>query len=275
MIRRRRRNRSPAVTTTATDAELDEMRELLDRANPLPGPLRPPSSEQVARVMAAVHHKLARRGQRRRKGLVAGLALSACAGGGVAAWAITHRSADNPLMVACHAEARLDSSIIEVTGDGSPAIEQCRALWIRGDFREVGFEGEPPLVGCARPGDVAAVFPGDDQSICAELGLDALDPRASDEQRRLTRFQDTVTERTLELGCIDADQLRQILDEELQDHGLPDWSVVVDEASSESDVACAVPTIEPVAQRVLIDFIPDVWADTPASPNPNQEGTQP
>lgn len=276
MIRRHRRHRdrSPAAPAAATDAELDELQELLDRANPHPGPLQRPSSEHVARMMAVVRYEMVRRGRRRRKSLVAGLALAVSAGGGVVAWAITHRPADNPLMVACHAEPRLDSSVIGVAGDGSSAVEQCRALWVRGDFGELGFEGEPALIGCARPGGVAAVFPADDPSICADLGLDVLDLQVSNEQQRLIGFHDAVADRARELGCIDAERLRQIVEEELQRHDLSDWSVVTDAASAGPDLVCAVPTFEPVEQRVLINFVPDLWAEPPASTDPNQEDTQ-
>lgn len=192
----------------------------------------------------------------RRRWIVVSLASAITAGSGAAAWAVVrHRPADNPLTIICHNDLRLDGTVRAIVPDGTPVTELCARLWADGDF---GDGTVPPLVGCARPGGAAEVFPADDPGVCETLGMIPLLDESDDEQRAAQRFQDSLSDRLVDLGCIDVDALQGIVADELEGNGLENWTVTVSGEQTDEQ-PCAIPTIDPLDNSVVIEFLPDIW----------------
>lgn len=249
-----------------------DMAGMLSRARPEPtsgGRELPP--ERVAAISRAMRDSSANlvsvrpRARRPRRIVVAAAGLAVLtAGSGAVAWAIArHRPAANPLTVACHSEARLDSSVVALTADRTPPVELCTRAWDDGDF---GPGTAPPLIACTGTDGPAEVFPGSDDALCETLGMSPLSEQAVADRDAEVQFQDSISDRLVDVGCIDAKQLEGIVADELERAGLEDWAVSV-RGEPSGDLRCATPTIDPVGDSVVIEFLPDIWA---TSPSPDQ-----
>lgn len=235
-----------------------EMADLLRRSRPVHARELPPERitaiAQAMRDSSTTPAPQSQRSRRRRRSIVVGLVAAITAGGGAVAWAVTqHRPADNPLTILCHG----DSSVRAIVPDGTPATELCARLWTDGDF---GDGTVPPLVACARPGGAAEVFPAYDPGICETLGMTPLLDKTDDEQRAAQRFQDSLSDRVVDLGCLDTNTLQGIVAEELEGNGLENWTVTVN-GKPTNELPCAIPTIDPLDNSVVVEFLPDIWTE--------------
>lgn len=160
----------------------------------------------------------------------------------------------------CYRDAALDGPVVALEADGTPPVELCARPWINGDF---GDDSEPPpLVACVGPEGVAAVFPGVSPTICDNLKLAALDPERPDEQAREIQLQEALSDRTVSLGCVDAETMTDLAASELERAGLDDDWTVVTQGEPPAAGPCAISRIEPVDRHVVIEFVPDLWTDT-------------
>lgn len=254
MIRWRRRSRSLPSES--------EMIDLLQRSRPIPaGELSPERIAAIAQAMREGRHTAESHSRFRRRGrtIGAGVIVAIIAGSGAVAWAVArHRPADNPLTIICHDDLRLDSSARAVQPDGAPAVELCARLWTDGTF---GRGTAPPLIACAQSRGAAEVFPAKVPQACETLGLSPLLDETDAEQRAEQRLQDSLSDRLAELGCVDVDTLRDIVAEELEANGLESWAVT-SSGEPAGELRCAVPTIDPLDNRIVIEFLPDIWTST-------------
>jgi hypothetical protein len=223
-----------------------------------------PESHEAARMLARILEEgagsagSAHAGSRWRRHwrLIVGGGCVGALVAGIAAWAVVSvRQADDPLTVACYSAPALErTDIVVLTANDVGPLELCQRPWVDGTFA-TGASGVPPLVGCTRRDGVAMVFPGDGPQLCDQLGLDRLDTGSDPEAQAVVEFQDRVTSRLLDRGCLTPAEVAAVVREELDGAQLSGWTV--DERFPFTDAEpCGSIAIEPANRTVWIDPLP-------------------
>lgn len=196
---------------------------------------------------------------RRRRQIIAGVVAVVLSAGGGAVWAISrHQPAANPTTITCHQMADLKSSQIVVAADGTDPLQLCARAWTV-EFPEWG--PLPPLVACAVPSGVAAVFPGD-SATCDRLDLASLDTTLGEQDRKLIEFEDAITAELLGKGCLPPEHVKSIVDARLSRSGLLGWSVTIEGAYTTGE-PCGSLSFDVAARIITIRPLPDMFTNNP------------
>jgi hypothetical protein len=162
-----------------------------------------------------------------------------------AAWVVLRReSVDDPLQVACHREASLDSDRHVVAQAGDP-LGSCAAVWATGEF---GPGPVPPLTACASDIDLAVVFPGG-PGVCSRLGLAELAPFPGD----VTPVEELQAQlrAALSLACVATARAVEVVEGALARSALADWEVKA-VTPTDDDRPCATFDADPGTRVVSI-----------------------
>lgn len=207
--------------------------DALRRANPVPPDQLPPSpshqdawaflEETIDMELRTREHSdrsEARMPRRRspRPLILAGAALAL--GTTVGAIYLT-RDVSESLTVGCYATADLQGDTAVVGANGSPPEEACADLWERGEF---GPGGVPELGACVLPSGAVGVFPGGDQT-CGELGLALVEANYGEDVGAAVALRDALVERFSAADCLGFEESVSIVEEELAERGMTEWSI--------------------------------------------------
>lgn len=222
---------------------LDVFREVTllqrDRIPPLP-------DGYTEKIIADVRRIVRRRRRRRRQAIAGAIVVAAGAAGGAVTWAVTrHERAADPTMIDCRQAADTRASAIVVAHDGSDPVAQCTRAWTQ---LEAEWGPPPPMVACVSPTGIPAVYPGDGEATCAELGLPPLDTTLTDEDRRVLRLFDELPE-IIAAGCTSTDDAVAIAHRKLDEIGLDGWKVRVEQEST-AEAPCAATGFDVPARAV-------------------------
>ena len=238
---------------------LDTLRALArERRRRIDGP---PADAVVDRITHATTPPVLPAPRRRRQGrrprrLVVAAVVALVGAGSTVVWAVTRSErATNPTTIACHQTADLASSQIAIASDGTDPVTQCAGAWLP----EWG--PPPPLVACASPTGIAAVFPGD-ETTCNRLGLAPLDTTLTAADRTLITFEDELTTELLNLGCIPSTRVRQIVQTRLDAAGLTGWTVTIAGPNTPAE-PCGSVEFDPANKTVTVFPLPNMF--TPPS----------
>jgi hypothetical protein len=151
---------------------------------------------------------------------------------------------DDPLQVACHREASLDSDRHVVAQAGDP-LGSCAAVWATGEF---GPGPVPPLTACASDIDLAVVFPGG-PGVCSRLGLAELAPFPGD----VTPVEELQAQlrAALSLACVATARAVEVVEGALARSALADWEVKA-VTPTDDDRPCATFDADPGTRVVSI-----------------------
>lgn len=198
-----------------------------------------------------------RRRGRRRAAIGAILAL-VLAGSSAVAWAVLHRErSTSPAIVQCLRDADLSGSSAVVSADGLDPLSRCTRLW---DERVNLWGPRPPLVACVSPTGAPVVMPGDEET-CQMLGLPDLDPSLTETQERLIRMQSELTEQLGASRCVPPAEAVEIAQEQLTEHQLTRWQVVLD-GRFDHIAPCGAPRFDIAAETIYIQPAPDFTTST-------------
>lgn len=206
----------------------------------------------------------------RRRRRLAPVLLVVTLGAGAAAYALATRDVSRPEVVSCFAAVDLEAAFEVVTPGAEGAAASCAELWAAGRF---GATAVPALVECVLESGAIGVFPaGGGQDPCRRLNLPPLPasppttvapvlpsvPEAGgsstlplDPTARFAIFQEAVVGRFLASSCVDPDQGRAIVREELARAGMADWTVR-DAAAFTAGRPCATLGFDSPARQVLL-----------------------
>lgn len=202
--------------------------ELLGVADPVPDAsgLRLPrgvADDVVAGRTPNLRHR--RRRTTAMFGVVA-LGVSAVAAGAF----VARRQPTTTISVGCYAEARLDADTAVVNTEPVGAEETCAQLWREG---HIGTGPVPPLQACVLRQGAIGVFPGNDPSVCADLGNNTA-PAPPPDEIEPPAGNGGVVALTAELvaihgdaSCLAPEEARALAASALRRHGFRGWKVEV------------------------------------------------
>lgn len=163
-----------------------------------------------------------------------------------AAFAVLHQQrASNPVAIACHRQADLQSDRVEVAPAADP-VAACAVPWSDGTWSN---SGPPVLAACVSDSGVAAVFPGD-RTVCSKLGLAELESDRTDEQQAIVGLQDRLTAAFTAL-CYRQDESLAEAQKLLDESHLAGWTVQLAEAFPPG-LECGAPGVLPDAKTVIV-----------------------
>lgn len=207
--------------------------ELLVLADPVPDVSNMRLPRAVADDVIAGRDPSPRR-RRRRTAALAGVVVLGVSAVAAAAF-VARRQPTTTIGVGCYAEARLDADTAVVATEPGGAVETCAQLWREG---HIGRGPVPPLQACVLREGAIGVFPGDDPSVCADLGNNSAPAPPPDEIRPPAGGGDVVALASelaasdRGVGCRTPDDARAIATSALRRHGFADWKVEVGAGAS-------------------------------------------
>lgn len=215
-----------------------------------------PRAQRMLRSILGTPREERTPSNRRRLVLVIAIAAAALAAL-AAAWLIT-RPVTQPQGIACYQAADLDADRVAVQSGLTVTAAACEALWVDGTLSnpEFGPAGSvPPLVACVNDAGGLAVFPSDDPSICADLGLATPDPASTSDAEAVRALNDALVEYFSARQCIPIPEavveVRRILDT----HGAADWTI--QQTPGPDDRPCASFGLDAKAQTIFVVPIPE------------------
>jgi hypothetical protein len=174
-----------------------------------------------------------------------------------ATWLVT-RPVTHPQSIVCYQAADLESDRVAVASGPTLTASGCEAVWAEGTLSnpEFGPAGSvPPLVGCVGGSGALAVFPSDDPSVCARLGLAIPDPASIPGAETVIVLNNALVDYFSARHCIAIPEavagVRTILDA----HGASDWTI--ETTPGPEDRPCASYGLDAEAQTVFVVPIPE------------------
>jgi hypothetical protein len=154
---------------------------------------------------------------------VAVLALASIA----AAW-LVFREVSDPVTVACYQAANLESDVVAAASGDALDVSLCEPVWEEGtlvneDLVRVG--NVPPLVGCVTDKGNLAVFPSDDPTLCARLGLAVPAPESAPDGNAIRQLDNELVEYFSQHECQTMEQAERDIREILDTYELFDWAI--------------------------------------------------
>lgn len=221
---------------------------------PTPGGLLAPHDDPDAiallnRVLGeADSEAIVRHRRRGRRIIIPAVVAAAAAATAAAAWVIT-RPADDPTQVACYRDVDLSADIVGAEPVGGDPTAACTPVWENGEFGG----GRPPLLeACVLDSGIVGVFPATGGDPCGRLGLDRAGPQG--EEPPIVAIQDRLADR-LGAACVPIDDAVALIEDELREAGLGDWTVVAPGAGFD-DRPCASVGIDGAARTISVVPIP-------------------
>lgn len=233
--------------------------ELLGVADPVPDVSTMRLPRGVADDVVAGRDPSPRR-RRRRTAALAGVVVLGVSAVAAAAF-VARRQPTTTINVGCYAEARLDADTAVVATEPGGAVETCAQLWREG---HIGRGPVPPLQACVLRQGAIGVFPGDDPSVCADLGNNTA-PAAPSEEITPPAGAGDVEALTAELiaahgdaSCLAPDDARAIATSALRRHGFAGWDIEVGGGASgrgfDDERPCATFLVD--EERMLVVLVP-------------------
>lgn len=218
--------------------------EVLKEANPVDADqVESPDSETAQTMLASIietprpevsRNRLGRRPLR----LAAVLTVLAVVLIG-ATWLLT-RDVENPQAIACHQAVNLDSDIAAAPVGGPATAEACIPVWEDGilenpDLAPTG--SVPPLTACVTERGTLAVFPADNQDVCATLGLAHPEPTSQDTANQIRQLETDLQAYFASTQCADMHEAETRVRNILDDAGFDTWTIQTQQASEERPCA--------------------------------------
>jgi len=163
-----------------------------------------------------------------RRQLVLVIAVAILALGLVAAAWLIFRDVSDPISVACYQDTSLGSNVVAASPDGPLEASLCEQVWEEGTLvnEAVVPAGQaPPLVGCVTDQGNLAVFPSEDPSICAQLGLAEPTPSSPAEGDTIRQLDNDLVEYFSQHECQTIEQARLDIQQLLDGYGLSEWII--------------------------------------------------
>jgi hypothetical protein len=226
----------------------------LRAANPVPPGGE--DDEHAAQILRSVLDgrtpPTALRRPRRRRVVLAAAAAVAVTAAAAATWVAT-RSTSDPGQVACFAADSLDADRAIVDRSTDP-VGACREVWPQlAPGSEV-----PPLQTCVLPSGVLGLFPGDDPSVCDQLGLARGDPRLGADERAQVEVEEELRQAFGE-RCVPLDDGVALARGALARAGLDGWRV---EQRLDRDDPCSSLAVDRDRRTITVVPVP------PSDPEP-------
>ncbi len=245
-------------------AKRDEAFEAFRAANPVDessvqGPNSPGAEALLTLIAATAQDQLPRGRAFTRRRLVTAIAVAVLALALAAAAWLTFRDVSDPTSVICYREASLVGDASDAPIEGELGVSLCEGAWREGTLvnEDIVPAGQvPPLVGCALESGNLAVFPSDDDSLCARLGLAQPNPESVSEAQRIRRLTSALVDHFSRQDCQSVEAAEQDVRTILDSQGFGDWQVTVMPGHPRDQ--CASFGIEPADETVLIIRIPDL-----------------
>jgi hypothetical protein len=188
-------------------------------------------------------------GRRRVLLAVAILAIAAVA---ATTWAALTRDV-SAVTVTCYATTSLDGNRVGVVSENVPSVEACIDPWADGPLTNPDVSpGEvPPLSACVTDDGVLAVFPTDDLTVCADLGLAEQNPSQPTEGlASIAAARDAIVAYIAGEKCASIDDAEVQVRTILGGHGLTDWTI--ESQPPRVDRPCASISFDVDTQTVIL-----------------------
>jgi len=185
-----------------------------------------------------------------RRFLIPVVAVAAVTTTAAAAWVLS-RKADDPTQVACFRADDRDADIVGLAGDGDP-ISLCREVWETGQLGPS--PGPPALQACVLVSGIVGVFPGENDDVCRRLGLNPADLSGDRGAGSIVAVQDRLAERFIS-ECVPFEDAVGIIEGELEDAGLDNWTVVLADARA-PERPCASVAFDVATRSITVVPVP-------------------
>ncbi len=171
-----------------------------------------------------------------------------------AAW-IAIRAISDPIAIGCYQAPTLDSDRVGVASGGRLDPSVCTQMWEEGtltnpDITPAG--SIPPLLGCVTDTDSLAVFPSNDPTLCAQLGLSLPDDQSIPEGETIRQLNDQLAAHFTSNACVPLDEAARYIEQAVADAGLTQWTI--EPIPGSPDRPCASFGLD--AQQRTIHLIP-------------------
>lgn len=156
-----------------------------------------------------------------------------------ATWLLT-RNVENPQAIACHQAVDTDSDIAAAPTGGPATADACIPVWEDGIIEnpEVAPLGSlPPLTACVTERGNLAVFPTDDQDVCASLGLAYPEPASQDDANQIRQLDSDLQAYFSSKECASMQEAETRVPNMLDDAGFDTWTIQTQQASDERPCA--------------------------------------
>ena len=174
-----------------------------------------------------------------------------------AAWIWT-RAITTPNAVSCYETVDLDADIAAAPPGNEATTDACAPVWERAELRNpdlVPAGSVPPLTACVAENGSLAVFPTEDASVCAALGLAYPEPEEQDTADLTRDVEDRLTAYFQSTDCIPLGEAEAEVRRILDGAGLTGWMIQTQPANSARP--CASFSFDPASQLVHLVPIPD------------------
>ncbi len=212
----------------------DEAFEAFRAGNPVeestvPGPDSAQAQAVFADITSTPRHQ-ARRARYSRRRLAIAVAVALLALASIAAAWLIFRDVSDPVSVVCYEAPSLDSDAADTATGGDLDVALCNPVWedailVNEDITPIG--QVPPLVGCVTDTGNLAVFPSDNQALCAQLGLANPEPDSESEGDVLRQLDADLVEHFDQQECQPIDEAEEDVRRILDSYGLDDWQIQV------------------------------------------------
>ena len=245
-------------------AKRDTAFEAFRAANPVdestvPGPDSPEAQALLTQITSTPHAQPSRGRTYTRRRLATAIAVAILTLALAAAAWLAFRDVTDPISVVCYREASLESDASDAPIEGELNASLCDGAWRNGILvnEDLVPAGQvPPLVGCVLESGNLAVFPSDDDTLCALLGLAQPDPDSMSYAQMIRQLTADLVEHFSRQDCQSVEAAEQDVRTVLDSYGLHHWKIAVMPGDPRDQ--CASFGIEPADETVLIIRIPDL-----------------